>query len=70
MTMLSEVARVILAEATLVAAKPRPNARAMVKLIMMVADDVAQYNQTGRTHEMTEADANVVMAHILDGGLL
>lgn len=49
---------------------PRPNAEGLARLMVLIAQDVARYNQTGRTSENTTADAITVMFYILDGGAL
>lgn len=52
-----------------IGAPPRGNADGIAKLMVLVAQDVATADQTGRTSEMIEADARTCMYGILDGAL-
>jgi hypothetical protein len=49
---------------------PRNNVDGLARLMVLVARDVAQVNNTGRTFEHIEADAVTVARWILDGGRL
>lgn len=46
---------------------PLANVPQLATLIVLVAKDVASVNYTGRTYEMIEADARLVLGAVMEG---
>jgi hypothetical protein len=47
---------------------PRPNTYGVVQVVVLVAEDVANINVTGRTLEQITEDAYKVIQYVFDGG--
>lgn len=47
---------------------PRPNTYGVVQIMVLVAEDVASINLTGRTFEQITEDAYKLIRYVFDGG--